>query len=223
MGKCQKWDCVWHGTELSASAPWCEYCAIHTFYNIPDEPRDRRATEATEDGCDKYRPGKTFEYIDYKIINGKSYKYKRTFKRKPPTAKKLAKFLRQQKHLEHMKAVKEENEKKMRERYARSPAPEEMQRLWELGKSDAQIARELDCMPERVRAWRGENNLREGSRGKHIKFDPQAFEKYYALGLNDVELALLLNVSKNTVQSYRQEAGLPPNRPPAERTIKVTQ
>lgn len=221
MGQCQKWDCVWHGTELSPSAPWCEYCAIHTFYNIPDEPKVRGCEPG--EGCDKYRPGKTFEYLDFKIINGKSYPWKRTFKRKPPTAKRLAKFLRQQKHLEHIKAVKEENERKMRERYARRPAPAEMLRLWELGKSDAQIARELDCMPDRVRAWRGENNLREGSKGKHTKFDPQAFEKYYALGLDDGELALLLNVSKGCVQGYRQEAGLPANRPPAAREIKVSQ
>ena len=221
MGKCQKWDCVWHGTELSASAPWCEYCAMHTFYNIPDEPKIRGCEPG--EGCDKYRPGKTFEYIDHKIINGKVYPWKRTFKRKPPTAKRLAKFLRQQKHMEHIKAVKEENERKMRERYARRPAPAEMQRLWEMGKSDAQIARELECMPDRVRAWRGENNLREGSKGKHTKFEPQVFERYYALGLDDGELALLLNVSKGTVQAYRQEAGLPANRPPVAREIKVSQ
>ena len=114
MGQCQKWDCVWHGTELSPSAPWCEYCAIHTFYNIPDEPKVRGCEPG--EGCDKYRPGKTFEYLDFKVINGKSYPWKRIFRRKPPTAKRLAKFLRQQKHLEHIKAVKEENERKMREK-----------------------------------------------------------------------------------------------------------
>lgn len=223
MGKCQKWDCVWHGVELSGDAAFCEYCNLHLLFNIPNEPKDRRAAEPGET-CDKYRPGDSFEYIETIIRNGKAIAQTRTCKRKWPTKKRLQAFFKSQETAAHERAVREANIKRLRERETRQPASSDIQDLWRRGLSDAAIARELDCMPSRVRLWREQNGLSEGTHGKRTKLDVDEFERYYGLGLSDPEIALLLAVSTVTVAQHRREVGLPPNYAAGEnRKCEITQ
>lgn len=88
--------------------------------------------------------------------------------------------------------------------------------LWEEGKRDAEIAREIGCNADTVRRWRRRAGLAPNA--FRYVIDTEKLKKCWAEGLNDPQIAERLGVSRPSVYKARRKLELPPNAPPRRRT-----
>ena len=84
--------------------------------------------------------------------------------------------------------------------------------LWEEGKPDTAIAREIGCNADTVRRWRHRAGLAPNA--FRYVIDPELLKKYWAEGLNDPQIAEKLGASRPSVYKARRKLELPPNAPP---------
>lgn len=84
--------------------------------------------------------------------------------------------------------------------------------LWDEGKRDAEIAREIGCNADTVRRWRRRAGLAPNA--FRYVIDPEKLKKCWAEGLNDPQIAERLGVSRPSVYKARRKLELPPNAPP---------
>ncbi len=82
------------------------------------------------------------------------------------------------------------------------------QTLYDLGKNDAEIARELKCCTETIRIWRKRNNYPLNFSYKdHEKIKPEKLKYLVDEGLNDREISEILGVSSDGVYASRIRNG----------------
>ena len=84
--------------------------------------------------------------------------------------------------------------------------------LWEEGKRDTEIAREIGCNADTVRRWRRRAGLAPNA--FRYVIDPEELKKCWAEGLNDPQIAERLGASRPSVYKARKKLELPPNAPP---------
>lgn len=90
--------------------------------------------------------------------------------------------------------------------------------LYDAGKNDAEISRELGCTANTVRLWRGRNKLAshapKGFPPKPQKYDWEKGRALYDAGKNDAEIARELGCTDHAVRNWRVRRQLPANRAP---------
>ena len=90
--------------------------------------------------------------------------------------------------------------------------------LYDEGKNDAEIARDLGCRPGVVRQWRVRRNLtanrKAGWTGNQAKYDWDKGRRLHAEGKDDGEIGKELGCSGKIVRNWRLRNGLEANRKP---------
>ena len=238
MGHCQRWDCRWHGRETGIYASMCDYCALHSQYNIPDEDKIRgcegcrcdsipktecnimrRSGCRTSDGqmcaaaiCTKYDRGDAVTYYDN--TNG----LKRTVVRAAVSERRITAHQRLyhaeqlNKQIEEIKKDAEESRKSERYGMRIEIDGKRAQLLYDEGKNDLAIARTMGVSGYAVRRWREMQQLPPQHR-----FDDEACARLmelHATGMTDKEIAAAMGVSRNSVNVRRNRMGLQVNRSP---------
>lgn len=78
--------------------------------------------------------------------------------------------------------------------------------LWEEGKTDLEIARELGACPDTVHNWRHGQGLPQRYRQK---IDRARLKELWAAGMNDSQIAQEMGLSRPSAQKVRAALGLP--------------
>ena len=87
--------------------------------------------------------------------------------------------------------------------------------LYEEGKSDSEIGKELGCSSNTVRLWRGRCKLASNvPKGWHPepKYDWEKARKLYDAGMSDARIAKALGCQNETVGKWRRREGLEVNK-----------
>ena len=79
--------------------------------------------------------------------------------------------------------------------------------MWEEGKTDKAIAREIGCHHDTVRNWRLGAGLAPNVHKSAV--EPEKLRKLWAEGLNDAQIAARCGASRQAAQKVRARLGLP--------------
>lgn len=90
--------------------------------------------------------------------------------------------------------------------------------LYDQGKSDQEIADEMNCAKETVRGWRARRELPPNVNMPRKRVDTEKVRALYMAGFSDRRIADMVGCSSNAVLDWRHREKLPPNYQPGKRT-----
>ena len=202
QARCLRFECVWHGTELSADAPMCDYAFLHSVHTIPyDEPArlcDPAVRKSkTSDNCPFYKPGDSFTIAEgFHGRGGETLTRFKTVAREKPSPARIAAFVKRMR----------KGESQSQPRTNKRPDPLKMLEAWSAGMSDEEMARYGNTTVFYVRKWRNEHGIKRSTHPDKIPVDDNLVLKLYDKGIPDYKIAKMLGISKTSARNHRAVA-----------------
>lgn len=192
---CLRFDCVWHGTELSTDAPMCDYCFLHSVHNIPNDP-PIRGCEGGEN-CSRYLEGDSFTIAEgYRGRNGETLTRFRTVTREKPSPGRIAAFVKRAQGWQSQ-SFQHTNKR---------PDPLKMLEAWNAGMSDEEMAQHGNTTVYYVKEWRHEHGIKRSTHPDKVPVDDNEVLRLYDKGIPDYKIAKMLGISKTSARNHRAAA-----------------